>query len=285
MKKTLLADAGSTKVAWAVIGDDTDIQFTTEGLNALMASPDDISNRLEQAHAQLISHGIPSEFDEIYFYGAGCATPAICKKMSDALSGRWSDAKIEVNSDLLAAARALLDTSRGIVCILGTGSNSCLYDGEKIVSNVPSLGFILGDEGSGAALGKRLVSDAFKGKLPDLIKQRFIAKHGLELADILDRVYRQSAPNRFLASLVPFLQENIWNPYIYSIVYQEFLTFLKRNVELYPGARTLPISFTGSIAFHFRDVLEKAASSLNLKIADVKPSPLEGLIKHHRNRQ
>ena len=283
MKKTLLADAGSTKVAWTVIGDDKNVQFSTEGLNALMASPADIRDLLEQAHAQLISNGITPDFENIFYYGAGCATPAICSKMNEAIAEKWPGATIEVNSDLLAAARALLDKSRGIVCILGTGSNSCLYDGEKIVSNVPSLGFILGDEGSGAALGKRLVSDAFKGKLPELIKQRFIAKHGLELADILDKVYRQSAPNRFLASLVPFIQENIWNPYVYSIVYQEFLTFLKRNVELYPGARSLPIAFTGSIAFHFRDILEKAATSLNLKITDVQSSPLAGLIKHHQN--
>ena len=182
---------------------------------------------------------------------------------------------------LLGAARAMLGTDRGIVCILGTGSNSCLYDGRNISHNIPSLGFILGDEGSGAALGKRLVSDTFKQQLPESVQQRFLQTFSLTTADVLDRVYRQPNPNRFLASLVPFIAENLWNPYIYSLVRREFEAFLQRNVLLYPGAHSMPVAFVGSIACHFRDVLDKVCADANIRVGSVAKDPMQGLVDFH----
>lgn len=290
MKKTLIADAGSTKVEWVIISGDGNIEarVTTHGLNALMADPEEVARLFAKAKSLLKP---VASVDEIYYYGAGCATPVICKKIKDALMETWatpgnpiSDEDIHVDSDLLGAARALLGHKPGIACILGTGSNSCLYDGEKITHNVPSLGFILGDEGSGAALGKRLISDAFKGQLPELVRDNFLSLYELTQEEILDYTYRRPAANRFLASLVPFLKDHLWNPYVYSLVREEFKSFLKRNVSLYPGSHSLPLSFTGSIAYFFADILSEAADAQGLKVGKIEKSPMEGLIAFHSSK-
>lgn len=290
MKKTLIADAGSTKVEWVIISEDGNIEarVTTHGLNALMADPEEVTKLFAKAKSLLKP---VATVDEIYYYGAGCATPLICKKIKDALMETWatsghplSDEDIHVDSDLLGAARALLGHKPGIACILGTGSNSCLFDGEKITHNVPSLGFILGDEGSGAALGKRLISDAFKGQLPKLVRDNFLSLYELTQEEILDYTYRRPAANRFLASLVPFLKDHLWNPYVYSLVREEFKSFLKRNVSLYPGSHSLPLSFTGSIAYIFSDILSEAAEAQGLKVGKIEKSPMEGLIAFHTSK-
>lgn len=288
----LIADAGSTKVEWVIVNVDGSVEarVTTHGLNALMAAPEEVTQLFAKAKTLLNNQRV----DKIFYYGAGCATPAICRKIKDALISTWmsnedsssdpdAEARVEVESDLLGAARALLGCSPGIACILGTGSNSCLYDGQKIVSNVPSLGFILGDEGSGAALGKRLVADAFKGQLPELVRDNFLNLYELTLEEILDYTYRRPAANRFLASLVPFLKDHLWNPYVYSLVREEFKAFLKRNVTLYPGSHSLSLSFTGSIAFHFADILREAAEIQGLKVGKIEKNPMNGLIAFHTN--
>lgn len=290
MKKTLIADAGSTKVEWVIISEDGNIEarVTTHGLNALMADPEEVTKLFAKAKSLLKP---VATVDEIYYYGAGCATPLICKKIKDALMETWatsghplSDEDIHVDSDLLGAARALLGHKPGIACILGTGSNSCLFDGEKITHNVPSLGFILGDEGSGAALGKRLISDAFKGQLPKLVRDNFLSLYELTQEEILDYTYRRPAANRFLASLVPFLKDHLWNPYVYSLVREEFKSFLKRNVSLYPRSHSLPLSFTGSIAYIFSDILSEAAEAQGLKVGKIEKSPMVGLIAFHTSK-
>lgn len=291
MSNILIADAGSTKVEWVILNSENEVEarITTHGINALMAEPADLLTHFKKARS--LMH-IASPVSSIHYYGAGCATQAICSKVKNALQEVWgtngsesekSDLTINVESDLVGAARALLGNTPGIACIMGTGSNSCLYDGEKITSNVPSLGFILGDEGSGAALGKRLVADAFKGQLPELVKDHFLSLYELTLEEILDYTYRRPAANRFLASLVPFLKDHIWNPYVYSLVREEFASFLKRNVAMYPGSRTLPLSFTGSIAFHFSDILKEVAENEGFKVGKICKSPMEGLIEYHKN--
>lgn len=280
MEYNLIADAGSTKIDWAL----TDLQggevthFTTRGLNALLATADQTESLMKEASSLLPGTASPTA---IWYYGAGCATPEICDRMRSAIRAILKADEISISSDLLGAARSLLGHERGIACILGTGSNSCLYDGTNIIRNIPSLGFILGDEGGGASLGKRLIADAFKGLLPSAITDRLLEKYNLTLADILDKVYRNPAPNKFLASFVPFLRDHLRNPYVYSLVYTEFQNFLTRNVTHYQGAHSLPISFTGSIAFHFADVLKDAADSLGLTVGTITPQPLEGLVKYH----
>ncbi len=283
MTTKLIADAGSTKVEWCLVGADGNVKerFTTCGINALLISEDELDAILTNVKTQL---GEASLEDEIHYYGAGCATPAICQKMVRALHRFFPGAMVYVGSDLLGAARALCGRKPGIACILGTGSNSCLYDGSTITNNVPSLGYVLGDEGSGAALGKRLVADAFKGHLPAMIRENFLATYKLSLADILENVYRKPAPNTFLASLVPFIKENIWNPYLYSLVLEELTYFVKRNVAMYVGAHSLPINFTGSIAFHFEKILREAASTHGYRVNNVVASPMDGLIKYHAQK-
>ncbi|MBD5221234.1 MAG: hypothetical protein HDS70_02570 [Bacteroidales bacterium] len=282
MKKTLIADAGSTKVEWVMIDSSgkTTARFLEEGMNSLLANADEVASAFAAVRKRLGEENVP---EEIYFYGAGCATPRICGKIEEALRGVWPEAKATASSDLLGTARSLFADTPGIACILGTGSNSCLYDGKQIATNVPSLGYILGDEGSGAALGKRLVADAFKNHLPEVIREKFLARYNLSLGDILEKVYRSSAPNKFLASLVPFLKENLWNPYIYSLVHQEFTHFVKRNIAMYEGAHTLPVSFTGSIAYHFSDILREAAAAQGYDVDSITDGPMEGLIAYHIN--
>ena len=280
MRRILIADAGSTKSDWALAdyGGKELCRFTTEGINALTAEKDDLESLATVVKSQLAVSGVP---DEIYYYGSGCATESICEKVGKSFGSIFPACKIHVYTDLLGAARSLLGHSRGIACILGTGSNSCRYDGEKIVDNIPSLGFILGDEGSGASLGKRLLSDAFKGKLPQPIKESLLKKYNLSLGEILDNIYRNPRPGKFLASFVPFISSHLWNPYIYAMVRREFDTFLDRNVSSYKDSRQVPICFTGSIAFHFSDILKEAASDEGYKVGKIISKPIDGLIEYH----
>lgn len=283
MVYNLIADAGSTKTDWALTdsnGVETE-RFSTPGLNALLAGKADIESHINELKAKLPAE---ARICSVRYYGAGCATPVICDRLASEFKAGLGCDDVLVASDLLGAARSLLGDKRGIACILGTGSNSCLYNGNVIERNIPSLGFILGDEGSGAALGKRLVADVFKGHLPAPVRERFMNRFNLTVGDILDKVYREPAPNRFLASLVPFIAENIWNPYVYAMVRREFETFLKRNVSPYEGSRRLPICFTGSIAFHFTDILRKAASSAGFRIGTITAQPLDGLVEYHKNK-
>ena len=169
-----------------------------------------------------------------------------------------------------------------MACILGTGSNSCLYDGRQIVANVPSLGFILGDEGSGSALGRRLVNATFKGHLPAYLEKELTERHGLSLPEILHNVYRSTSPNRFLASLVPIIREHTRDPSIHSMVLDEFGAFFSNNISRYKGVHALPISFTGGVAANFSDILEEAAKTQGYILGHIAATPMEGLISFHR---
>lgn len=278
MKNLLIADAGSTKIDWAYLSPDGGVRrFQTEGLNALLASGDDMARVFGTVCKSLPD----SEVNQVFYYGAGCATQAICGKIRQALSSTLSTGDVFVASDLLGAARALLGHESGIACILGTGSNSCLYDGTDITMNIPPMGFILGDEGSGASLGKRLLGDIAKTVAPEHIRDHFARRFALTVPDILDRVYRQAAPNRFLASMVPFISDNIRDPYMTALVRREFSDFLSRNVMLYPGANEMPVHFTGSIARVFGDILRDAAASAGLSLGTILDAPMPGLITYH----
>lgn len=301
MKNILIADAGSSKTDWAFICPDEGIvRFKTPGLNALLATDEELADAFRHVNACLpgslsrlsstpfpsistVDIPEPTHIDVIYYYGAGCATESVCRKTRKALSEAFDAVSVFVASDLLGAARSLLGNDYGIACILGTGSNSCLYDGRDIVRNVPALGFILGDEGSGASLGKRLVGNIYKGLWPDRLKQEFLAEYGFDVAEILNNVYRRPNPNRFLASLVPFLSSHRDSPHVYEMVRKEFLDFLTRNVLQYPEARNIPICFTGSVATVFEDILKEAAAEAHLIIGRVSASPMEGLIAFHSN--
>ena len=205
------------------------------------------------------------------------------KMMHNALSTHLNTKNgIEVNTDMLAVARGLCGHKPGIACIMGTGSNSCFYDGEKIASNVSPLGFILGDEGSGAVLGKLLVGDMLKNQMTPELKEKFLNKTGLTPPEIIDRVYRQPFPNRFLASLSPFLAENIQEPSVHALVLGSFKAFFQRNVMQY-DYKNHPVHFIGSVAYHYQDILHEAARELEIQITTIVKSPMQGLMTFHQS--
>ena len=278
----LIADCGSTKIDWCLIENGKVAkQVFTSGINALLMGEEQIRQTIAD---ELVPEIKGYEIGSVYYYGAGCLFDDICANVRRAIAANIPSAKtIEVDTDLLAAARALCGKNPGIACIMGTGSNSCYYDGVKIVDNVSPLGYILGDEGSGAVLGKLLVGDVLKNQLPAALCEKFLKKYDLDRQKIIEGVYKKPAANRFLASLSPFLIENIEEPAVHRLVLNAFKAFFVRNIENYEGYKTMSVSFVGSVAYYYRDVLEEAASSLGIKIGTVIKSPMEGLVKYHSN--
>lgn len=274
----LIADSGSTKTEWCILHNGKPVKnILTSGINPYFQNPDEIKQEIEQKLLPPIN-GLTIK--AVYFYGAGCSNPEKNQLIIDAIHHHLS-CPVEVFSDLMGAARALCGKQPGIACILGTGSNSCFYNGKDIVKNISPLGFILGDEGSGAVLGKVLVGDCLKNQLPLHLKNKFIEQFQLTPTIILEHVYKQPFPNRYLAKLSRFLIENITEPAIYNLVYDSFRSFFIRNVMQYDDYVDYPISFTGSIAFHYRNVLKEAAESLSLRIEQITQSPMEGLLSFH----
>ena len=273
----LLADGGSTKTEWCVAEQGKQMQrIITKGMNPYFQSEDEMSNEIQSALIPVLK---TTTFDALYFYGAGCLPEKI--PMMQQVLGKHLEVKmIEVNSDILAAAHGLSGKNPGIVCILGTGSNSCFYDGEKVVSNVSPLGFILGDEGSGAVLGKLLVGDILKNQLPAGLKEKFLQQFDLTPAMIIERVYRQAFPNRFLASLSPFLAQNIEAPEIRALVLNAFMDFLNRNVKQY-DYQQYKVHFIGSVAYYYKEILEEAIRKCGMQLGNIVQSPMEGLVTYH----
>ena len=274
----LIADSGATKTDWCLGKKTTDARvIQTQGINPFHQSAEHIYKVLtEELLPQL---GEENHITHIHFYGAGC-TPEKSVIVKEQLQALFPDADIDVQSDLLGAARSLCGKEQGIACILGTGSNSCLYDGEKIIANVSPLGYILGDEGSGAVLGKRLVGDCLKHQLPEHICQAFLNETGLTPADIINKVYRQPQANRFLASLTPFLSAHREEPGIHDLLIDCFTEFFKRNVMQYAYEGT-EVHFTGSIAWYFQEEVKEAAESLGIRTGKFIKSPIHGLINYH----
>ncbi len=277
----LIADSGSTKVEWCLLDYDKPVrQIFTSGFNALMLTEEEIAQYLDDELMFQLGD-LAKEVTEVYFYGAGCIDDEVCRNVRRAIRQNLDVATIEAHSDLLGAARALFGHEEGIACILGTGSNSCYYNGHEIKDHVSPLGFILGDEGSGAVLGRHLIGDVLKHQLPREICDRFLDEYNLERTAIIRRVYKEPSPNRFLASVTPFLLKNIEEPAIHRLVLNEFKSFFVRNVAQYDRYRTLPVSFVGSIAYYYRSVLDEAAAALDARVATVIKTPMEGLIRFH----
>lgn len=273
----LLADSGSTKTDWCVVEEGRIVRrFHTKGINPFFQSEEEVVKELENSLIPQLE-GIAVSY--VWFYGAGCAFPEKNAIVSRALS-RFLSIPIEVGSDLLAAARALCGDAPGIACILGTGSNSCFYDGKEIVRNISPLGFILGDEGSGAVLGKLLVGDILKNQLSAALKDQFFAQFDLTPALLMDKVYRQPFPNRFLAGLSPFLAQHIAEPAVRDLVGNSFRSFFMRNVMQY-DYRCFNVHFVGSVAHYYQSLLEEIANDLNIRIGTIVQSPMSGLIAYH----
>lgn len=277
----LIADCGSTKIDWCLLNNDkVEKQVFTLGVNAVMLTEEEMRQRFaEQLMPEMAEYA--GKIDAVYFYGAGCIAPEVCGNVARAIRSNIPAPVIEVYTDLLAAARALCGRERGIACIMGTGSNSCLYDGTSIVANVSPLGFILGDEGSGAVLGRLFLGDVLKKQLPAEVCARFLDEYDLDLLTIIKRVYKEPQPNRFLASVTPFISRNIDVPQIHDMVLGSFRAFFRRNIKQYEAYRRLKVNFIGSIAYYFRPVLEEAAAAEGCTVDNIVKSPMEGLIKFH----
>lgn len=280
----LIADCGSTKIDWCVLEADGCVKtrFATTGINAVMLTEEEIAARLRDEAAP---HTDGLDIAAVYFYGAGCLADEVCGNVRRAIASVVPGATvIEVASDMLAAARALCGHEPGIACILGTGSNSCLYDGRDIVQNVSPLGYILGDEGSGAVLGKLFLGDVLKNQLSPELAQQFLDEYGLDRLAVIRRVYREPAANRFLASVCPFLGAHITQPHIHRLVLQAFCAFFRRNIHQYPGFDKTPVHFVGSIAHYFEPVLRDAAARCSCTVGTVLRSPMDGLVAYHTGK-
>ncbi|MBR6628396.1 MAG: ATPase [Bacteroidaceae bacterium] len=275
----LIADSGSTKTDWCLCNEGTPIlAVQTQGINPYHQTEEAIEQVLaEELLPQLT---LQPAFLCVIFYGAGCANDTACGRVREAIQKVLATDDIIIHSDLLGAARALCGHEEGIACVLGTGSNSCLFDGKDIIANVPPLGYILGDEGSSAVLGRRLVGDCLKNQLPEAVRNEFLAEYNLTQETILEKVYRQPLANRFLASLTPFLSKHREVPEVHALLVESFVDFFVRNVKQYRRP-WLPIHFVGSIANVFKAELKEAAESLGMELGCILKSPMEGLVKYH----
>ncbi len=275
----LLADSGSTKTDWGLVENGKLVKrLRTSGMNPFQMSEEAIAEEIKN---NLVPELPSTTLDEVHFYGAGCTKekqPIVERALRANLT---INSECEVASDMLGAARGICGHKPGIACILGTGSNSCSYDGKNLVKNVSPLGFILGDEGSGAVLGKLLVGDVLKNQMPETVTKRFFEKYRLTSAEIIDRVYRQPKPNTFLASFVPFLEENIEEPKIYNLIKESFRSFLRRNVMQYDGWQTLPIGFNGSIAKIYKKPLLEALEEEGMHLGRIIQAPMEAMVEYH----
>lgn len=272
----LIADAGSTKTSWCLVDGDVRDDMRSSGINAATMPVDTVSDIVD---SELLSWLGERRVDTICYYGAGVVGDVQRGSVVKALAGVGAGA-VSVESDMLGAARSILGRKAGIACILGTGSNTCLYDGAGIVDNVPSLGYILGDEGSGASLGRRFTGDLFKRLLPVEVENVWQERVGLDMPGVVDRVYRSPGANTFLGSLVPLIHELLHIDEVAAMVEDEFDRFFERNVERY-GVPCRSLGFVGSIAVHFGDILARVAVRRGYEIVGVAADPMDGLVHFH----
>ena len=274
----LIADSGSTKTDWCVAKDGFTVKrFTTQGINPYHQDERRINGIVLD---ELLPQTGEYKLKKIVFYGSGCRDETIPTMKNILYSAFNNNVEVEIYSDLLGAARAICGHEEGIACILGTGSNSCLYDGNKIVGNIPPLGYILGDEGSGATLGKMFINEILKNNQMSDLKKEFLQVLQMTEGDIIDRVYRQPMVNRFLASLAPFIHSHIERHEVNEIVTENFRQFLLKNVKRY-HRDDLQVSFIGSIAWHFKSQLLQSALEENVYVGSVEKSPMDGLLRYH----
>ena len=276
----IIADSGSTKTEW-IVGELAGLSVTTKGINPVRDTKEEILDVLStELMPELFSSPTirQSDITEVHFYGAGCIPP-FSQSVKEAIEEHFPQAVAHVYSDLLGAVRALCGREEGIACILGTGSNSCLCMEGEIVKNISPLGYILGDEGSGAVLGRTLLSEMLKGNLQDLWED-FTQRYSLSVSDIINKVYRQPQANRFLASLVPFIKEHADKPSVKDMVVNEFTRFLQRNVIPY-GRPDLPVNFVGGVANNFTDEIKTACTLCGLNLGKIIARPAEEMRKYH----
>ncbi len=274
----VVADSGSTKTHWVIIKDDlTEAEYYGNGINPYVHSSDEIYSTIER-----FKMDSKEDVESVFFYGAGCSSQDVIKKVKTEFE-KNSFINVQVSHDLLAASRALFGERPGIACILGTGSNSALYDGNNIIDNLPALGYIAGDEGGGVDLGKRLLSGIFKRRAPQTLIDKFQSAYDLTPSKVLNAIHFGESPNRFLASFSPFIKDNLATDYMYDLVRSSFQSFMDCNVIPYQNRSDLEIGFVGSISFHFQEILREVIKENNLNAGRVLQRPMSGLIQYHKN--
>lgn len=274
----LIADSGATKAEWSLIGHGKRKTFLTQGISPYFLNKEQISALLLKELKPKLKE---VEIDEVYFYGTGCANPNNAQLVKKAIKQVFPGSVIDVNHDLLAAARALCGNDKGIACILGTGSNSCYYNGKRIIKNSPGLGYVLGDEGSGAYLGKKVLQYYLYNTFDDELKGRFDVTYLTNASEILENVYKKPLPNRYLAGFVMFLAENRGHYMIENIIEDCLNDFFFTHLCKYKETWTNPVNFAGSVAYGFRDVLEQLCHSYEFELGKILKKPMSGLIEYH----
>jgi len=279
----LIIDSGSTKTHFALLDSDgTYKEFASKGFNPYYYDKDDFYNLLRDELYQKIKG---NRVDRIYYYGAGCSSEANCTLVEQTLSLFFPSAEILAEHDLYGAALALCGNNKGIACILGTGSNSCLWDGEHTIENVPSLGYMLGDEGSGTYLGKITLTAILSGEADADIARAFYREYKLTFSETLEKVYRKPYPNRFLSSISLFIHSHIENPWCQKMVRQNFCDFIEKQVSKYTDYQATSVSFIGSVAFYFQDILEAVLDEYNISLGKIFKEPMSGLVVYHAEKR
>lgn len=282
----LIADSGSTKTDWAVLDTltSTPVRVGTQGINPILFTDEQIDSVLqEELLPKLLEAGISGEMvQQVFFYGAGCTGTPACR-VSKRLALYFPTAQIAAESDLLGAARAVLGYEEGIACILGTGANSCVYDGQRITCHIPPLGYILGDEGSGAVLGRNFLNGILKGWLPSALRDAYFSESGQNYEDVIECVYRKPLANRYLASIVPFIYRHLDEPALSQLVEDNFEAFFQFNVLRY-NTSSHHLACVGGMAAPFKNILQKVALRHGFDLTRVLRSPIEGLVLFHQYR-
>jgi glucosamine kinase len=275
----LIADSGGSKTDWRLIKNDGTIaQASAPGFNPYYQHIDDLRKNVSETVVPIVKEKV----DKIFFYGAGVSSLKNQLTIKSAFMEFFPEAQIEIGWDLLAAARALCGHEPGIACIMGTGSNSCLYDGENITGNVANLGWILADEGSGADIGKRFLVDYLRELMPQELAEQFKKRFPLTREEYLEKIYQQEKPNAFLATFSKFIFQHLKDPYCYKLVYDRFSSFYENNVMKYDNYKQLKVHFTGSVAFYFSDILRQVANDKGITVKNILEGPIAGLTLYHQ---
>ena len=277
----LIVDSGSTKMDWILLdGKTVKNRFTTVGFNPNYSDIQDFENTISSVETQCIVS--PNQrLQAIHYYGTGCGNEQNCRLIKEVFQNHFPNAEFTVTHDLMAACHALFGQEKGIACILGTGSNSCVYDGEQITERAVSLGYLVGDEGSGMHIGREVVRGYFYGFMPDDLRQQFNETYHLELKDFIQQLYHNEQPSRYLASFAQFAGEHQNHPYIHGLVKTCFDSFIEAFILRFKDCKSLKIRFIGSVAYHFQDILKECMEQHHLMLGEVMVAPMEGLIRYY----
>ena len=276
----IIADGGSTKTNWCLVTEEgKKVYFNTEGYNPYFSGTDYIIQSLNE---NLPTDLEKDEITEVNYYGAGCSTPEMRKIVEDAMTVVFSKSKVNIGHDLLAAARALLGNTEGFAAILGTGTNTCIYDGKEVVMNIDSGAYILGDEGSGCYIGKKLLVDYLRGYMPEAVRKNFWETFKLTPDDVNEQVYTQPRANRFCASFSKFVYDSPVNiEYSRNLVRTSFEDFFRNLVTHYPDYQKYTFNCIGSVGYNFRNVLEEVVAENGMVVGNIIRSPIDNLVKYH----